>query len=148
MKPFSTTRTRRNTALATLLVWLFALSSGIANACLLEAPVKHTHSHVAKTGSESRHTHVGLTGHSEAVESEQHDSDVPKDACLKVCDDSSKAPVKLQASSDLLDPGMPPVVAIMWDAATPVACSTNEMDDPQPPIAGPPVRVRYPRLAL
>jgi len=154
MKSFSNKRTRRNTAVAALVVWLFALSSGIANACLLEAPNKHshshthTHSHSAKAGPELHHRHGGLTEHSVAVDSDAHDSDVPKDACLKACDEGSKAPIKLQASSDLLDPGMPRVVTVVWDAATPVACTPSEMDDLQPPIVGPPFRVRYSRLAL
>ena len=152
MKSFSNKRTRRNTAVAALLVWLFALSSGIANACLLEAPTKHshshTHSHAAKAGSELDHAHVGVTEHSAAVASDEHHADVPKDACLKVCDDGLKATVKLQTSSDLLDPGMPPVVGIVWNTATPVASAPSEMDDLPPPMAGPPFRVRYSRLAL
>ena len=155
MKSFSNRRTRRNTAVAALLVWLFALSSGIANACLLEAPShthshthSHGHSHAATAGSELQHSHVGLTRHSAAIESAEHDSDVPKSACLKVCDDGSKATVKLQTSSDLPDPGMPPVVAIVWDAATPVACAPCAMNDLRPPMVGPPFRVRYSRLAL
>jgi len=146
MKPFSNKRSKRRTAYAALLVFAFAISSGIANACLLEGPA--THAHGAEHGSEFRHAHTAMTGHSEDGESDEHDSDVPKDACLKLCDDGSKAPIKLQASSDLLDPGMPPVVAIAWDAATPVACTRSEMDDLQPLIAGPPFRVRYSRLAL
>ena len=156
MKSFSNKRTRRNTAVAALLVWLFALSSGIANACLLEAPShthshthSHGHSHAATAGSELQHSHVGLTGHPAAVESdEQDDSDVPKSACLKVCDDGSKATVKLQTNSLLADPGMPPVVAIVWNAAIPVACAPFEMNDLRPPVVGPPFRVRYSRLAL
>ncbi|KWT91658.1 MULTISPECIES: hypothetical protein [unclassified Variovorax] len=36
MKLFSTIRTKRNTAFFAMLVWLFVLASGIANACLLE----------------------------------------------------------------------------------------------------------------
>jgi hypothetical protein len=51
MKPFANRRVSRNTAFAMLLVWLFALGSGVANACLLEAhrnrangsPVAHSH---------------------------------------------------------------------------------------------------------
>ena len=37
MKLFPNTRAKRNTAFMVLLVWLFALASGVANACLLEA---------------------------------------------------------------------------------------------------------------
>lgn len=150
MKSFSNKRTKRNTAVAALLVWLFALSSGIANGCLLEASAGHTHTHwhVAKAGSEPHHAPVALPGHSEAVESDEHASDVPKAACLKACDDSSRAPVKLQTSSNLPDPGMPPLVAVVWDAATPVVYARIQTDDLRPPIVGPPFRVRYSRLAL
>jgi hypothetical protein len=153
MKPFSGKRARRNTAVAALLVWLFALSSGIANACLLEKSAghahSHSHSHVIKAGFEPHHAHVTLSGHPEAVEHDEHDLDGPKDTCLKVCDDGAKALVKPQASVDLLDPGMAPLVAVVWDAVTPVAWAPGgQMDELRPPIVGPPFRVRYSRLAL
>ena len=41
MKFFAHTRIQRNTAFAMLLMWLFALASGVANACFLEAPEPH-----------------------------------------------------------------------------------------------------------
>ena len=148
MRPFSNRRTRRNTAIAALSVWLFALSSGIANACLLEESVGHSHSHVADAGSEQHHAHVALSGHSEGVANDEHESDVTREACLKVCDDGAKAPVKLQASPDLLDTGLPPLVALAWDEATPVASGPSQKDALRPPIVGPPFRVRYSRLAL
>ena len=42
MKVFSTIRTQRSPAFVALLVWLFALASGVANACLLELPDRHS----------------------------------------------------------------------------------------------------------
>lgn len=148
MRLFSNKRSRRNTAVAALLVWLFALSSALANACLLEDSAGHSHPHSHVTDAASAHAHVALSGHSEGVANDEHESDVSKDACLKVCDDGAKAPVKLQASADLLDTGLPPLVAIAWDEATAVASAPCPKDDLRPPIVGPPFRVRYSRLAL
>lgn len=150
MKPFSNKRIKRNTAFAALLVWLFALASGIANACLLEAQGSHaqTRSHIAKTGSETARAPAALTVHEGAVDSDDDASNVPKESCLKVCDDGSKAPVKLQTGLDLTDPGMAPLVAVIWNTAIPLVSAPSRMDDLPPPLVGPPFRVRYSRLAL
>ena len=43
MNSFSNHRAKRNTTLVALLVWVFALASGMVNACLLEMPGKHAH---------------------------------------------------------------------------------------------------------
>jgi hypothetical protein len=149
MKPFSSRCTKRNTAFAVLLVWLFALASGMANACLLEAPA--THSHAAKDGSSKTahaHAHAGLTGHAGAVDDHDGHSDAPKESCLKNCNDGSNAPVKLQTGFDLTDPGIAPLVAIVWNTATPVVSAPCRLDDLRPVIVGPPFRVRYSRLTL
>lgn len=42
MKFFTETRTKRNTAFVVLLVMLFALASGVANACLLNSGDENT----------------------------------------------------------------------------------------------------------
>ena len=147
MNLFSNPRAKRTTAFVVLLVWLFAVASGVANACLLEAPGVHSHGATArwaKTGQAP----VQLAGHAGAVDDHDDDSDSPKESCLKVCDDGSKAPVKLHTGFDLTDPGMAPLVAVAWNAASPVVSGPCRRVDLQPPIAGPPVRVRYSRLAL
>jgi hypothetical protein len=41
MKLFSNIRSKRSIAFIALLVWVFALASGVANACLLEARGTH-----------------------------------------------------------------------------------------------------------
>ena len=79
---------------------------------------------------------------------DDHDADASKQSCLKTCDDGSNAPVKLNASFGLSDPVLGPVVAIAWNAATPAVLAPSRMHDLQPPSLGPPVRVRYSRLAL
>ena len=88
MKLFSNTRAKRNTAFVALLAWLFALASGVVNACQLEA--RETHSHVAVTGSQA-HAHVPTesAGHGVALASDDDDSDTSKTPCLKCCCDGS-----------------------------------------------------------
>lgn len=96
MKPFSNNRTKRNTAFVALLAWLFALTSAMANACLLEAPGRH--SHASKGGpTEAAHAAPALTGHLAADNDHDGDADGSKAACLKTGDDGSNAPVKLKA---------------------------------------------------
>jgi hypothetical protein len=144
---FWTTRAKRTTAYVVLLVWLFAVASGVANACLLDGPGTHSHSAAAgpaKTG----HAPALLAGPVGAVDGHDDDSDTSKESCVKVCDDGSIALVKLQTGFDLGDPGMAPLVAMVWNAAAPVLSGPCRLVDLQPPIVGPPFRVRYSRLAL
>ena len=140
MKLFSNRRAKRSTALAVLLVWLFAVASGVANACLLEPPGAHSHSAKAE--------HHAAAHAIAAADEHDDDGDASKESCLKTCDDGSKAPVKAQTSFDLTDPGNAPLVSFAWTAATPVATTFGRFDDRQVPILGPPLRLRYSRLTL
>ena len=147
MKPFQNHRTKRNTVFAVMLVWLFALASGMANACLLESP--GTHAHTTKAGHpEAAGSLHALASHSADVDDHDDDSDAARESCLKTCDDGSNAPVKLQLGSDLSDPGMAPLVAIVWVPSTRTASASFSLDGLQPPLVGPPFRVRYSRLTL
>ena len=94
MKPFSHQRTKRNTTFVTLLVWLFATVSGMANACLLETPAKHLH--IALNYSEHHPHSPASTGPTATVDEHDDDLDASKESCLKACDDGANAPVKLQ----------------------------------------------------
>lgn len=49
MRFLSNNRTRRCTAMAMLLVWLFALSAGVVNACALQNAGTHGHAQVDET---------------------------------------------------------------------------------------------------
>ena len=89
-----------------------------------------------------------MAGHPADVDDHDDDADVARESCLKTCDDGSNAPVTLQIGSDLSDPGMAPLVAIVWDASTRITSTSLSVDDLQPPIVGPPFRVRYLRLTL
>lgn len=149
MKPFSTRRAKRNTTLVALLVWLFALGSGMANACLLEAP--GTHRHVAAAhSSASPHTHTdhAAADHAGAVDDHDDDCDGAKDSCLKACDDGSNAPVKLQNSPHPADPCLASLVVFTWNAMTPIVSAPSRFNALQVPVVGPPFRVRYARLTL
>ncbi|MEP6964245.1 MAG: hypothetical protein ABI845_02070, partial [Polaromonas sp.] len=65
MKLLFNRRAKRNTAFMVLLVWLFALASGVANACLLEA--RQTHSHIATLSQAAEHPSAIVPGHTGAV---------------------------------------------------------------------------------
>lgn len=147
MKLFSNTRAKRNTAFVALLAWLFALASGVVNACQLEA--RETHSDVAVTRSQANaHVPTESAGHAFALASHDDDSDTSKAPCLKVCDDGSHSLTTQHSGIDQSEPGLAPVVAVLWSAATPVVSTRRRMEGPQPPAPGQPFRVRYSRLAL
>jgi len=147
MKLFSNIRAKRNTAFMVLLVWLFSLASGVANACLLEA--RGTHSHVATAASsEATHAPVILPGHAGAVADHDDDLHTFKAPCLKVCDDGSRSFPKQDATVAQPDPGPALIVLVLWGAVAPVVPTLRQMDDRQPATPGLPLRVRYSRLAL
>lgn len=146
MNPFSHTRTRRKIALAMLLVWLFAIASGVANACLLELP--DTHFHGSQAGnSESTHD-VKPVGHGAAIADHDHDSKSSKAPCLKVCDDGSRVVLKQSFGFDHDDPGPAPLFAVIWVIAVPVTSNLVSRGDLWVPPDGLPFRVRYSRLTL
>jgi len=154
MPSLPNTRTRRNTAFAMLLVWLFALASGLANACLLEPNGVRDHgstrSHPAATG-----TAPGMAwGHGEALPHDGGDtgSDTgpAKESCLKACDDGSQTLLKHASSVDSAGPGLAQFVHAAWAAEEHVAlgCAPERAHDFQLPERGPPIRVLFSRLAL
>ena len=151
MKPFSNPHAKRSTALVAMLLWVFALASGIANACLLEVTSAHAH---ATKHEYAVAAHDAAAPTKDAMADGAHDdddddeADHSKEACLNTCDDGSNAPVKLKATSALSDPGLALVVSIAWNAATPAVSAQCRLNDLQPPVVGPPFRLRYQRLAL
>ena len=148
MKPFSNPRTKRNTAYAAMLVWVFALASGMANACLLEKPGQHAHIDASQS-SNAHHVHASeaMAGDLLALDHDD-DADASKESCLKACDDGLNAQVKVQTGVDLTDPGLALLPASAWNAATPVASAPSRFGDLLVPIVGPPFRLRYTRLTL
>lgn len=148
MKPFSNNQTKRRTALVAMLVWLFALASGMANDCLLEAPGTHAHSTTKPGYAETAHGAASSTDDAMADHGHDDDAGSAKQACLKTCDDGANAPVRLKANFVLSDPGQAPFVAIAWNAETPAVSAPVRRYDLKSLIVQPSFRVRYSRLAL
>ena len=148
MKLFPNSRTRRSTAGVMLLVWLFALASGVANACLLEA--RGTHAHAVAAGAAATVEAPTISaGHAGAIAS-HHDDGVQaaKASCLKVCSEGSQVLVTPDFKVSHADCGPPIPIAVLWMPAAPVVLVHDRMDAAVPASAGPPIRVRFSRLAL
>ena len=147
MKFSAHTRTKRNTAFVVVLVWLFALVSGVVNACLLET--HEPHARVAMTPAATLgHAHAELPAETGSDTDHYHHSDGTKESCLKVCSDGTHTLLKASSGVDHNDPGPAPLVATLWTASQQVASAPRRADDWAIPMAGPPLRVRYTRLAL
>ena len=150
MPSLPNTRSRRNTAGAMLFVWLFALASGLANACLLEPHGAHDHGsplpHLSASG-----TTLGIAGdHAEGLTHDDGDSNTgpAKESCLRACDDGSQTLLKHASSFDLADPGLAPFVAAAWAPGANLAPAPGLAHDFRLPERGPPIRVLFSRLAL
>ena len=128
-----------------LLAWLFALASGVANACLLETPT--THAHVLTAAFEGARTLAVMAGHTGVVADSGGELPAAKAPCLKVCDESSNA-LATQLSLAQPDMGPAPLVRILWLVAATDRVATSSAGDPEPPAPALPLRVRYSRLAL
>lgn len=157
MRPLHFTRRQlRHTACVALFAWVFALVSGVANACLLQtaepgaaafslalvtqtvqcnsgaAPCEHDASpayHHADSGRE---------------QPEQHDG---KAVCLKFCADESSGLVKSKASpADL--PGPVFLAGAPWTPTVQVAAAAHWSPVERPASVGPPLFLRLLRLTI
>ncbi|SFC25517.1 hypothetical protein SAMN05216344_11284 [Polaromonas sp. OV174] len=147
MKLFSNTRAKRSTAFMVLLVWLFALASGVANACLLEARQTHSHIATAVFSEAAAHASVIVPGHAGAVADGVDESHF-KAPCLKVCDDGTRSLPKQDSTVAQIDPGPAPLVLVLWNTVAPVVPTLRHMDVKQPATPKLPIRVRFSRLAI
>ena len=147
MKFFASTRTQRHTAFVVLLVWLFALASSVANACLLETREPHPTAVISLLPATS-HAPAALVAQKGADAGPHDDSDGSKESCLKVCDDGTHTLPKVYSGVDHNDPGPAPLVATLWTGAPNVVAAPRRLNDQANPIVGPPLRLRYARLAL
>ena len=135
-----------------LIGWLFALASGIANACLLEqARGTHVHAHSHAAGiEESPHAHA-VTQPSEQANDSEGDGDLSpavKALCLDACGERTHFLPK--QGSPLDQPDLPPltVVAVVWIASQPIAAAVRVEPDKDADRFGIPIRLRYSRLTL
>lgn len=146
MTPFSNARNKRRTVCLVLLVWLFALASGVANACLLEA--REAHAHVVSVGFSGKAPALSLSlAHAGAVADAAADGHQTA-PCLKVCDDGTRSFPKQDSTVAQADPGPAPLVLVLWGAVAPVVPALRQRDVEQPATPGLPIRVRFSRLAI
>ena len=124
-----------------LLTWLFALASGVANACLFETPTAPAHVVAAGFG-EAR-----VLAHTKAIAHDGHESSAAEAPCLKVCDESSNALVS-QPNMTQADTGPAPFVKVLWPVAVADRVAPSRTVDPWPSATKLPLRLRYSRLAL
>lgn len=151
MKSFFSPRSTRRTAAVMLWVWLLALATGMANACLLPAPpVPHGHAaagHSAPTavapgqdqGASSAQPaceHEGAASHARA-------------ACQSFCAAESLGLTNPQAAKTMMAADLPLLLA--RSAGLPVAPAVRAAPRPgpgAPPGAQPPVAIRFLRLTI
>lgn len=148
MKPLFNSRTKRNTAYVVLLAWLFALASGVANACLIQARVIDGRGSLAAHSSVADKGHAISAVHGAAMFTQDSGSDASMPPCLKVCDDVSQSLPKQPAGFDLTDPYLALLPAVAWTTATTVVSARDLAVFQRPPDPGLSIRVRLARLAL
>ena len=139
----------RAKAYAMLLVWMFWLFSGLANACLVEPAGYATHVMSAAHSLQKDLPHASSIRHSqtEASSVQADDASISKQACLKVCDDNSRSLTKKYQAGQI-DAGLSSVVAVLWSLVEPVYLSHTQPGTAQHVVSKVPLRHRYARLAL
>ena len=101
MKPLFNSRTKRNAAFVALLVWLFALGSGVANACLVQA----AQSAAAET------EHAISPAQVNAIPDHEDGLPVSKSECLEVFEVDAQSLPKQQVIFDSTHPVLTPQLA-------------------------------------
>jgi hypothetical protein len=147
MSLFPNTRTKRRTVYTMLLVWFFALGSGWANACLLQARETHWH---GPSGDASLTAHASRVspGHVGLDSDHAENAGLARSACLKVCGDDTQTIVKLASSVDLANVAMVPPTVLTWADPLAAAEQANAWLELRAPSPGVPLRTRFSRLAL
>jgi len=117
-----------------LFAWVFALFSGLVNACLIQP--------VAPLDRQVEHAHLHA-----ADESGEPDQNSGKAGCLKFCADESSALAKSKPlHADL--PGPMLLASAHWPAAGPVAVIAPWHLIERPASVGPPLFLRLLRLTI
>jgi len=128
-------RTKHATTALVLVAWLFALASGIANACLLEEP-RANHSHAAAM-EDVPHPH-GVADPSHVI----------KTLCLDACDERTNTLPKQRASINPPTPAPLALFTIVWRESQPGASAPRLRRDKHADPFGIPIRSRFSRLTL
>lgn len=137
---------KRSIALMMLLVWVFALVSGVANACLTEP--RGELAHAGLHASQSEHP-VQAAHHAHAADQAQHDEHPDLAPCQKSCDESSQTLLKQLpklVTPDLQAVAFPTYMQTSNLRMAPTALVRAALAAVLPPT--PPPRVQYSRLTL
>mgnify|MGYP000042660855 CR=1 FL=1 len=151
--PF-TLRQLRHTACITLFAWIFALASGVANACLTQPSAQ---AGLGSTSSQADPVVGGAVGPvTRQAERSHHHGDEEddglgrhsaKEGCLKFCADESSAVTKSRApQADV--PGSLVVASVQRPSAAPVAAAAQWPLVERPASSGPPLFIRLLRLTI
>ena len=149
-----TRRQLRQTACGTQFAWMFALLSGVANACLIEqgAP-DELGSILLPVGMVAGDTagratrQVKHVNHHAEGEGDGPGNDSAKAGCLKFCADESSAVTKGTAIlGDVLAPIL--VARVQRPPAAPVAAAAQWRPVERPASVGPPLFIRLLRLTI
>lgn len=132
-----------------LLLWLFTLVAGVANACTLKIAATHGHGQAVSLGATPGDTRAldVIAGPIGLVPAHDDDGPDSKAPCLKACDEGTRA---LSAkSADVLDPGAAAFAASLWPATPVAVAKPGHGSQPRalPPPA-PPARLLFSRLSL
>lgn len=144
---FTSSRTKRRTAFAVLLVWLFAITASWANACVLQERNTHLHGSVDPQTLSARAPLVS-TGHLGADADHPETTGAAKSTCLKFCGDGAQTLVTVNPGFDLLDLPMAPPLALAWTTRQAAAAPVSAWLELPAPSPGLPLRTRFSRLAL
>lgn len=137
---FSDRRRLRRWAAQVLLVWLFGLAMGVANACALGEPAHH-------------HSDAATTTAADAVQKHDHGNeqgDLAKVNCLDFCEKSSIGAPQLKVVGDglaALSFALPVAHTLSVAGQTAPTVGRLVVDSPTLP-GGPPPRIAFQRLAL
>jgi len=153
VKPF-THRQLRHTACVTLSAWMFALLSGVANACLTQPTAQAEFVSISSQADPVVGGTAGLvTRQIELIHHPGEDEDdglgnhSAKEGCLKFCADESSAVTKSRVpQADV--PGPIFVASVQWPSAAPVAAASQWPPVERPALVGPPLFIRLLRLTI
>ena len=152
MKPFFSQRSTRRTAAVMLLVWLMALATGMANACLLQqAPAGHGHATAgfAATGAAGMGSAGGLPASPQARADDHEAASDAKAACQNFCAAESAGLLNPLGAKTPLLADAPVLLARGVGLLVSTAERAARRPNPSaPPGSAPPVAIRFLRLTI
>ena len=126
-----------------LLVWLLALTSGFANACIVAAELRHA-GHAA--AAEHAHSHH-LSAPADAAQAHDHHGHQNKRPCERLCQEPTVAAAHMQQSSALEGLFLVPALPVFHSRIVLEPAGSADAADPswRMPV---PIAIAYVRLTL